>query len=115
MPIWVEVVANTIVPIIIAFIASSGFWLYLEKTRVPKTIQSELLIGLAHDRIMYLCSKYIARGWITHDEYENLDRYLFGPYEKLGGNGTAKRLMDEVKKLPFDRTEITNAHSQGDD
>ena len=60
-----------------------------------------MLIGLAHDRIMYLGMGYIERGWITQDEYENLYEYLYKPYEKMGGNGSAKRVMDEVNKLPI--------------
>lgn len=120
MQIYVDILIQTVVPIIIAFIASSGFWVFLDKrrsdkTRSPKSAETELLIGLAHDRIIYLGAKYIARGWITHDEFENLEKYLFTPYLRLGGNGTAQRIMDEVKKLPFDKTEITNAHAQGDD
>lgn len=60
-----------------------------------------MLLGLAHDRIMSLGMEYINRGYITHDEYENLRRYLFEPYEALGGNGSAGRVMQEVDKLPI--------------
>ena len=60
-----------------------------------------LLRGLGHDRIMDLGPKYIARGSITKEEYENLHDYLFVPYSNLGGNGTAKKVMDEVDKLPI--------------
>jgi hypothetical protein len=62
-----------------------------------------MLVGLAHDRIMCLGMKYIDRGWITQDEYENLYEYLYKPYEKMGGNGSAKRVMMEVNKLPIHR------------
>ena len=58
-----------------------------------------MLIGLGHDRIVWLGMKYIERGWITNDEYENLNDYLWRPYEQLGGNGSAKRIMDAVNKL----------------
>lgn len=58
-----------------------------------------MLIGLAHDRIIYLGMSYIERGYITQDEYENLYEYLYKPYEKLGGNGSAKRIMTEVDQL----------------
>ena len=58
-------------------------------------------MGLGHDRIVYLGLKYIERGYIiTVDEYENLYEYLYKPYEKMGGNGSAARIMEEVKKLP---------------
>lgn len=90
-----------LVPIVIAFVASSGFWVFMEKIRAPKSAQTELLIGLAHDRITYLCGKFIKRGWITQDEYENLEKYLYCPYKKLGGNGTVERLLEEIDKLPI--------------
>ena len=64
-------------------------------------VKSQMLIGLAHDRIIFLGMHYIERGWITQDEYENLYEYLYKPYEKLGGNGSAKRIMTEVNKLPI--------------
>lgn len=64
-------------------------------------LQSDMLMGLGHDRILYLGSSYIERGYITQDEYENLHDYLFKPYLVLGGNGTAKKVMAEVEKLPL--------------
>lgn len=82
-------------------LASSGLWAYLQKRSETKDVKSEMLIGLAHDRIMYLGMQYIDRGYITQDEYENLRVYLYEPYEKLGGNGSAKRIMQEVDKLPI--------------
>jgi hypothetical protein len=66
-----------------------------------------MLIGLGHDRICHLGMCYIHRkdsngeAYITKDEYENLYEYLYKPYLKLGGNGSAERIMDEVKKLPI--------------
>lgn len=58
-----------------------------------------MLIGLGHDRIMSLGMKYIERGWISKDEYENLHQYLYAPYQKMGGNGSATRIMKEIDKL----------------
>lgn len=60
-----------------------------------------MLVGLAHDRILFLGMHYVDRGFITQDEYENLHDYLYVPYEKMGGNGSAKRVMAEVEKLPI--------------
>lgn len=79
--------------------ASSGFWLYLDKKRSKNDLTRKLLIGLAHDRIVSLSIEYIARGYVTTDEYENLLKYLYEPYKELGGNGTTSRLMGEVVKL----------------
>ena len=60
-----------------------------------------MLVGLAHDRIIHLGMVYIERGCITQDEYENLQVYLYEPYEEMGGNGSARRVMEEVRKLPI--------------
>ena len=92
---WIQM----IVTIICSVLASSGFWAYAQKRQDKKDGKTQLLIGLAHDRIIELGMKYIERGYITKDEYENLNDYLYKPYEKEGGNGSAKRIMQEVNKL----------------
>ncbi len=61
----------------------------------------QVLIGPAHDRTLFLGLSYAARGYITQDEYENLHDYLYIPYEQMGGNGSAKRVMLEVDRLPI--------------
>lgn len=96
-------------------LASSGLWAYMTKRLEKKDVKTEMLIGLGHDRIMYLGMCYIERGYITSDEYENLYEYLYKPYEKMGGNGSAKRVMNEVNKLPihksqYDKEEQNNEH-----
>lgn len=96
------------IPILVATMASSGFWLWVMKKEDKKDLSKRLLIGLAHDRVIYLALKYIQRGSITQEEYENLREFLYQPYKDIGGNGTAKRLMDEVDKLP-----IINNHISG--
>lgn len=57
--------------------------------------------GQGHDRIVWLGGKYIERGGITNDEYENLYDYLYIPYKALGGNGTAEKIMKDVSGLPI--------------
>lgn len=95
---------QAILTIVGAVIASSGFWAYLEKRNKNKSATSRMLLGLAHDRIISLGMKYIDRGWITQDEYENLYEYLYKPYEEMGGNGSAKRIMTEVNRLPLHKS-----------
>ena len=93
-----------LVQIIIAVFASAGFWAFVDRQvqkRDAKSPERQMLLGLAHDRICYLAEKYIERGWITRDEYENLHDYLYKPYKTLGGNGTVDRLMEEVDRLPI--------------
>lgn len=87
--------------IIGSVLASSGFWTYLQKRNDKNDAKTELLIGLAHDIIVSKGMAYIERGWITHEEYENLNDYIYKPYEKNGGNGTAEKIMQEVRRLPM--------------
>lgn len=96
---------QTLLTVICAVLASSGFWAYMQKRSEKKDTKTEMLIGLGHDRIMYLGMSYIERGYITSDEYENLYEYLYKPYEKMGGNGSAKRIMSEVNKLPIHKSQ----------
>jgi len=96
-----QAILDVLIPVLVAFVASSGFWIFLEKRAQKNSLQSKLIIGLAHDRITYLGLKYIRRGWISHDEYENLKVYLYAPYHELGGNGSADRIMAEIDKLPI--------------
>lgn len=91
MPDWAQIA--------IAVVASTGFWAFLQKLVDKKDVRTRMLIGLGHDRIMYLGMKYLERGWIYQSEYENLNTYLYLPYEKMGGNGSAKLIMERVRKL----------------
>lgn len=100
--------AQTLVTILLALIGSAGFWGYLdarrarrEKKNDKKNANTRLLVGMAHDRIIFLGMKYVERGFVTKDEYENLNDYLYEPYAAAGGNGSAKRVMEEVRKLPL--------------
>lgn len=84
---------------IFGVLASSGFWAYMMKRYDRNSAEAAMLRGLGHDRIMELGSKYLERGWLTADEYENFHDYLYEPYVKLGGNGTAKHMMERVDRL----------------
>lgn len=99
---WLQMV----VTIVCAVLASSGFWAYIQKRNEKKDNKTKLLLGLAHDRILYLGEKYITRGSITKDEFENIHDYLYVPYKAEGGNGSATRIMEEVKKLPIRAADI---------
>lgn len=95
-----QIIIPIVVPIIVAIFASNGFWQYMQNRKKKRSAEAELLIGLAHDRIYDLCEKYIERGYITTSEYDNL-MYLFRPYDKCGGNGTGKKLIEQVDELPM--------------
>jgi hypothetical protein len=102
---------QTLLTVIGTIAASTGFWTWLQKRTDKKDVRTRMLIGLAHDRIIYLGMCYISRdggGWITQEEYENLNDYLYKPYEEMGGNGSAKRIMEEVRKLPIRKVTFEN-------
>lgn len=93
--------AQIIIPIIVAIFGSTGFWTWIMnrgKTR-------RLLLGLAYSDIVRGCEKYIARGYITADEFDDLNRYLYEPYKELGGDGTVEKMMQAVKGLPTRKAE----------
>lgn len=106
-----EPLFQVIFAIFSSVLASSGLWAYLQRRSERKDVKTEMLIGLGHDRIMYLGMTYIERGYITSDEYENLYEYLYKPYEKMGGNGSAKRVMNEINKLPIHKSKYEEEHN----
>lgn len=73
---------------------------YTELSRKISEI-ADAVKGQGHDRVVYLGGRYIQRGGITKDEYENLYDYIYLPYKALGGNGTAEKVMEDVKNLPI--------------
>ena len=86
-------------------LASSGLWALVGRRADKDDAERKMLVGLAHDRIVHLGMAYVERGYITQDEYENLNDYLYAPYEKMGGNGSAKRVIEEVRRLPIRKGE----------
>lgn len=96
---------ETILAIVATVFASTGFWTLINQLisnrKKKKSAETQMLMGLGHDRICYLGETYLDRGYISREEFENLHDYLFLPYQKLGGNGTAAKIMAEVDKLPL--------------
>ena len=101
MDFWGQMITT----IVCSVLASSGLWAIVMKRMERKDAKTELLIGMAHDRIMFLAMSYLNRGYITKDEYENLHEYLYNPYKKAGGNGSAEHIMKLVDKLPIGKEE----------
>ena len=54
---------------------------------------------LMKSRIRDLCLKYIEKGWIYADEYEDLLAMWENYHYDLGGNGYLDHLMEAVKEL----------------
>lgn len=49
-------------------------------------------------RIRQLCHAYLARGWISHEEYSQLQE-MFNLYTAIGGNGQTKELYEKTINL----------------
>ena len=92
---------DIIVTLVVAIFGSTGFWTLLMNRKKKKSAEARLLMGIAYSEIIRRCDHYIKVGHIDIDEYNELNRYLFEPYREMGGNGTAEKLMGEVKKLPM--------------
>lgn len=97
MDIWLQIVLTSVTTVL----ASSGFWAFMRSKNDTRDATTSLLMGMAYETITTLGVAYIERGWVTKDEYEELNKHFFVPYKALGGNGVAERVMNEVSRLPF--------------
>lgn len=96
---------DIIVTLAVAVFGSTGFWSWIASRGKRKSAEARLIMGLAYSEIIRRSEDYISRGYVEATEFDELDRYLFQPYTEMGGNGTAQKLMDEVRKLPTRREE----------
>jgi len=84
---------------VLTILGSGGLWMKIQKSAEKKDFKRQMLLGLAHDRLVFLSMRYLSRGWVSTEEFENIDRFLYEPYKALDGNGTVSKLMDDVRKL----------------
>lgn len=96
MTSWLQIALT----IFASVMASSGLWAFLGNRFDKRSAERDLIIGIGHVELVYFGMQYIERGWITKDEYETM-KELYDPYIKLGGNGSGKKIMAEVEKLPI--------------
>ena len=81
---------------------SSGLWGFIRSRQGKQDSRTKMILGLGYDRIITLGMKYIERGWITQDEYENLHKYIYKPYNDLRpDDGSVRKVMQEVDRLPI--------------
>lgn len=98
---------DIIVTLAVAVFGSTGFWSWVQSRGKKKSAESRLLLGIAYSEIIRRSEHYIHQGYIAVDEYNELNRYLYEPYRDMGGNGTAQKLMDEVRKLPTEKEALS--------
>lgn len=92
--------------IILACLGSSGLFAFLQfiittvlNNRKPSN-ETQLLLALAHDKIIFLCKECLNKEYMTQDEYDNILQ-LYTPYRNAGGNHLAKKYFEQVEKLPI--------------
>ena len=90
--------------IICGLLASTGMWGFLTAITSKRSYRDKLLLGLAYERIVALGMAYIEKGYITKDEYDDLEKYLYEPYLAMDGDGAAKRIMEQVNRLEIRST-----------
>lgn len=97
--------------LLLAIFASTGFWtvmntiiqnVFTKKKDSDKTIEllKEADIAILHDKIYRECKAALRDGEISADDYHNID-CLVKPYFALGGNGTGKKLWEDIQDLPI--------------
>lgn len=115
---WGDNMTTVIVGIIsatAAILASSGFWAHFTRRMERNDADSMLIMGLAYIRLIDLCTKYINRGFIAHEELRDLHKYLYDPYKAKGGNGTIEAMMEKVDNLPIKSvTDIFNSRQSAE-
>jgi len=111
MSTWFQVVLTALTSVA----ASSGFWAYMDRRRSAKGALMQLVLGIAYGKILEVGMRYIERGWISTDEYEEFRKYLYEPYAAAGGNGVAQRIMEDISHLPFrDPNRYVETNHRGD-
>jgi len=63
---------------------------------------SQGVLAILHDRLFQISIRFIEKGEIPFDEFENLE-YMYKRYTKLGGNGACESLFTKVKELKIIR------------
>lgn len=90
-----------LITIIGSVFASSGLWTLILYKAKQKDTGLLMTRGMAHYQIIEEGQKFIERGWITHEEYDDFMKYLGNPYLESGSNGLAKKMIDDISDLPF--------------
>ena len=63
-------------------------------------IVEQALAGVEYLGIKMSSKAILDRGFVTIEELEDIDKLMYKPYRAMGGNGVAKELFEEVKRLP---------------
>lgn len=87
-------------PIISAVFGAPGLWA-LVKTKTDRNDNVvKLVLSVSRNQLIEQGKKYLDRGYLTMDEYEEYEAE-YQIYSALGGNGLAHRIFEQVDDLPM--------------
>lgn len=87
-------------PVVTTLLGSSGIWMWAKTKTDRNNSEDRLLLAVARSQLIEQGRKYLKRGYVTMDEYEEYeDNYKL--YSILGGNGLARRIFKQVDELPM--------------
>ena len=92
---------TTIIASLIAGLTSSSFLAFLGAILTKHDNFSQMLLGLGHHEILEDGQKLIDKGFVTIQELDDFNHYLYEPYKALGGNGTGEEVAKKVNSLPI--------------
>ena len=92
---------TTIIVSLITGLTSSSFLAFLGARLTKHDKFSQMLLGLGHHEILEDGQKLIDKGFVTIQELDDFNHYLFEPYKALGGNGTGEEVAKKVNSLPI--------------
>ena len=87
-------------PVVTALLSGSGIWAWAKAKSERNDTEDRLLLQVAKNQLVSQGRKYLKRGYIMMDEYEEYESE-FKVYESLGGNGLARRIFKHVDDLPI--------------
>lgn len=92
-------------PAVTALLGSSGIWMWVKTKADRNDSEDRLLLAVARSHLVEQGRKYLKRGYIKMDEYEEYEEH-YKLYSDLGGNGLARRVFEQVDELPMMPSDI---------
>ena len=87
-------------PLITTVLSGPGIWAWAKTRTMRSNSEDRLLLLIARNHLVEQGHKYLKRGYITMDEYEEYEDH-YKLYSNLGGNGLARRIFEQVDDLPM--------------
>lgn len=103
---WLEVFFGCIVSALSLVVRT--IWAKIQHETEEQQVMKDAALAMMHDRIYSLARFYIAQGYATIQDLNNME-HIYNAYHNLGGNGTGTELFNRCKALPIKTLNIANA------